>query len=102
MIISAATAIGTAGTAFMYQITASNTPTSFGATGLPIGLSVNTATGLISGSPSAAGTSTITLQATNAGGTGTKSLVLTVNPSKPVITSAITAAGTTGSAFSYN
>ena len=43
------------GTAFSYQITASNSPTSFSAAGLPDGLSVNTA-GLISGTPTAAAT----------------------------------------------
>ena len=68
MITSATTASGTVGSAFSYQITATNTPTSYGATGLPAGLSVNTATGLISGTPTAAGTSTVTLSATNSAG----------------------------------
>jgi hypothetical protein len=54
VISSAATATGNVGTAFSYQITASNTPTSYNATGLPPGLSVNTATGLISGTPARA------------------------------------------------
>ncbi|MDD5261391.1 MAG: putative Ig domain-containing protein, partial [Methylacidiphilales bacterium] len=80
-ITSSLTATGTVGSAFSYQITASNSPTSYGATGLPSGLSVNTSTGLISGTPSAAGTSNITISATNANGTGTATLVLTVNPS---------------------
>ena len=40
VITSATTASGTVGTAFSYQITATNTPTSYGATGLPAGLSV--------------------------------------------------------------
>ena len=44
-ITSATTASGTVGTAFAYQITATNSPTSYGATGLPAGLSVNTSTG---------------------------------------------------------
>ena len=42
MITSATTASGTVGTAFSYQITATNSPTSYSATGLPGGLSVNT------------------------------------------------------------
>ena len=54
-ITSPLTASGTVGVAFSYQITASNNPTSFNATGLPAGLSVNTTTGLISGTPTAAG-----------------------------------------------
>ena len=103
VITSPATASGTVGSAFSYQITATNNPTSFGATGLPAGLSVNTTSGLISGTPTAAGTSTVTLSATNAAGTGTATLTLTINSDRrrPVITSATTASGTVGSAFSY-
>jgi hypothetical protein len=100
-ITSATTASGTAGGAFSYQIAATNSPTSYGATGLPGGLSINTTSGLISGTPSAAGTSTVTLTAMNSGGTGTATLTLTINSAAPVITSATTASGTAGSAFSY-
>jgi uncharacterized repeat protein (TIGR03803 family) len=100
-ITSAATATGKVGVAFSYQITASNAPTSFGATGLPAGLTISTTTGLISGTPTAAGASTVTLSATNAGGTGTKTLTLTINPPTPVITSVLTATGKVGVAFSY-
>src|SRR5690606_36158765 len=44
-ITSTLTANGTYGQAFSYQITASNSPASFNATGLPAGLLVNTSTG---------------------------------------------------------
>ena len=101
MITSATTASGTVGTAFSYQITATNTPTSYGATGLPAGLSVSSTSGLISGTPTAAGTSTVTLSAANASGTGQATLTLTVSAAAPVITSATTASGTVGTAFSY-
>ncbi|BDI32103.1 hypothetical protein CCAX7_41540 [Capsulimonas corticalis] len=101
VISSAATASGTVGTAFSYQITASNSPTSYSATGLPAGLSVNTSSGLISGTPTAAGTSTVTLGATNATGTGNKTLTITIAVAAPVISSAATATGTVGAAFSY-
>ena len=100
-ITSAATATGTVGKAFSYQIAATNTPTSYGAQGLPGGLTVDPGTGLISGVPTAAGTSTITLTAANAGGTGSATLTLTITPAAPVITSASAAAGTSGSPFSY-
>jgi lysophospholipase L1-like esterase/fibronectin type 3 domain-containing protein len=101
VITSGTSASGTVGTAFSYQIAASNSPTSYNATGLPSGLAINSSTGLISGTPTASGTSTITLGATNASGTGNASLTLTVSVAKPVITSATTASGTAGSVFSY-
>jgi len=100
-ISSAATAGGTVGTAFSYTITASNTPTSYAASGLPAGLTVSTSTGVISGTPTSAGTSNVTISAINAGGTGTKTLAITINPVAPVISSAATAGGTVGTAFSY-
>ncbi len=101
VITSATTASGTVGTAFSYQITATNTPTSYGATGLPEGLSVNSGNGLISGTPATAATSTVTLSASNSGGTGNATLTLTIKPAVPAITGATTASGTVGSAFSY-
>jgi len=83
-------------TAFSYQITASS-PTailSYGATNLPTGLSVNTGTGLITGTPTsgsnaAAVFSTAYLSATNAAGTGYQDLLFTL-PQRPVITSSLT------------
>ncbi len=78
-ITSSGTALGVVGTFFTYQILASNSPTSYDATGLPSGLSINTTTGVISGTPSAAGSSSITLAATNTGGTANAPLTLTVN-----------------------
>jgi hypothetical protein len=49
-------------------------------------LSVNTATGLITGTPTAAGSSTVTLYATNDLGAATQSLALTVNRQAQAIT----------------
>jgi hypothetical protein len=82
-ITSATTISGTTGKALSYQITATNTPTSYGATGLPAGLSLNTGTGLISGAPTTAGTSTVTLSAGNAGGTGKATLTVTIAAAVP-------------------
>ncbi len=80
VITSAPTAAGSAGTAFTYQITASNVPTSYNAAGLPGGLTVNTTTGAITGTPTAPGTFNATISASNTAGTGTAPLTLTINP----------------------
>ena len=101
VITSVTTASGTVGSAFAYQITATNAPTGYGATGLPAGLTVNTGTGVISGTPTSAGTSPVILSASNAGGTGTATLTVTMVASAPVITSVATASGTVGSVFAY-
>jgi uncharacterized protein YhjY with autotransporter beta-barrel domain len=101
VITSAATAQGATGVAFTYQITATNNPTSFNATGLPAGLSINTSTGVISGAPAATGTTNVTLSATNAIGTGTQTLVFTVVTGPPVLTSPATVSAQTGVPFSF-
>ena len=78
---SGLTATTNAGSEFTYQILALNSPTSYSATGLPAGLAVNAQTGLISGKAATAGTYNVTIGGTNASGTGTKVLVLTVGAS---------------------
>lgn len=83
-ITSATEASGTVNTAFSYQITGTNSPTSYGASNLPAGLTVNTATGVISGTPTATGTTSTTITATNAGGSGSATLTITINTSQPI------------------
>jgi hypothetical protein len=78
VITSPATATGTVGIAFTYQITATNSPTSYNATPLPAGLSVNTTNGLISGTPTTAGVTNATISATNQHGTGSAPLAITI------------------------
>ena len=101
------TAAGTVGTAFNYQIVATNTPTSYAATSaLPAGLTINTVSGLISGNPQAAaiGTTPVGISATNATGTGTATVTITVAAAgvAPIITNnPLTAAGTVGTPFSF-
>lgn len=67
---------GKVGTAFEYQIEASNTPTSFAVNGLPAGLSLNPTTGSISGTPTASGTFEIVVVGSNDNGQGAQSIVV--------------------------
>jgi hypothetical protein len=57
---------------------------------LPAGVSVNTLTGQISGTPAVVGTYPVTISATNGGGTATATLTITVNPPTPVINTPLT------------
>ena len=64
---------------FNYQIVATNLPTSYNATSLPTGFTVNTLTGEISGTTAVAtGNYNVTITATNGRGVDTKTLVITV------------------------
>ncbi|MEO7812721.1 MAG: putative Ig domain-containing protein [Usitatibacter sp.] len=101
VITSPGTATGTGGQSFSYQITATNSPTTFGATGLPPGVSVSTTTGLMSGTPTAAGTFNATVNATNVTGTGSQPVTITISLAAPVITSPGSASGTGGQPFTY-
>ncbi|MDP1578696.1 MAG: putative Ig domain-containing protein [Candidatus Didemnitutus sp.] len=99
VITSAASRSGDLNVAFSYQIAASNDPTAFTANGLPVGLSLNTSTGLISGTPDVAGITAVTLTASNGNGTSAPfTLTLTLGP-VATITSASTLAGYTGVAI---
>ncbi len=76
---------GTVGTATSLQITATDSSSSatltYSATGLPTGLSINSSSGLISGTPSAAGTFNVTVTATdNTGASGSTSFTWTISP----------------------
>jgi len=77
-ITSPLTANGTNASTFSYTITASNSPTSFGATGLPAGLTVNTGNGVISGTPTTFGSFPVVISATNVTGFGIATLSLTI------------------------
>ncbi len=96
------------GQSFSYAITATNSPTSFGATPLPAGLSLNAATGMITGVPSTATSPTtpavVSLTATKRDGTSNpKPLHISIAPAPaaPVVTSGATANGRVGLAFTY-
>lgn len=83
---SPAVAGGVVNTVFSYTITATDNPTTFGATGLPAGLNMDAATGLISGTPAGAGVSSVTLSATNANGTSMMTMQLTISRGDEVVT----------------
>jgi serine protease len=99
---------GTVGTAVSLQIhatdSASGQTLTYSATGLPAGLSINSSSGLISGTPTTAGTSSVTVTAkdtTNA--SGTASFTWTVNPAggnTVTVTSPGNQTGTVGTAVS--
>lgn len=67
------------GESISYQTTASGYPHAFGASNLPTGLSINTTTGMITGSVAVAGVYTATVTATNTVGTGSASMVFTIS-----------------------
>lgn len=81
---SSQTAGGTAGVPFTYQISATGSPTSFGASGLPAGVTVNTSNGVISGTPTVSGIYAVTIFARNSSGKSYPvTLTLTIAPSVP-------------------
>lgn len=101
-ITSALVASANAGQAFSYQITATNSPSSYAAVGLPSGLNFSTTSGLISGTTTAVGVHNVTLRATNATGTDEETLVLTVvSTSPPVFTSSPALTLATGEFFTW-
>ncbi len=92
---SAGTASGQVGVAFAYQISGSNTPTTFTASGLPPGLSA-AVDGSISGTPTVAGVWTATIGAANAGGAGDAgTLTITIAPA-PAATASTSSSSSCG------
>jgi lysophospholipase L1-like esterase len=75
-----------AGTAYSYECfsTGGVLPCTYAATGLPAGLTINTATGRITGTPTTAGTNAVTITATDANGqtasTTGKHITVAANP----------------------
>ncbi len=64
---------------FSYTIHATDSPTVYGATGLPLGLTINTNTGIISGTPLYGGSFIIPITAVNPWGTGKTNLTFNIS-----------------------
>ena len=78
--------VGTA-ISFLSPSNSGGTPTSYAAVSLPAGLSINTSTGVITGTPTTATAAVnYTINATNTAGTGSFIISITVLPKAPVIT----------------
>src|SRR6266487_3560677 len=92
-ITSSGTATGTVGVAFSYQITANQAiPAGGWGTTVSIpGVSFSAATGLFSGTPTIAGPFSGNITATNANGTGSKTLTVTISPPPHTFPTAIAA-----------
>ncbi len=72
--------VDTARSAFYFKVTATHSPTKFEASGLPLGLKLNSVTGAIVGKPIMAGTYQVILTASNYYGTGSKEVTITIAP----------------------
>ncbi|MBD5779726.1 putative Ig domain-containing protein [Pelagicoccus sp. NFK12] len=105
IVISAPWAKGEVGKAFQYQIEANNQPSGYAVSGdLPEGLSLDEASGSITGTPSKAGFYEVILSASNASGSGNGLVfIFAIRPSQemPVITSSGTAFATVNEPFLY-
>ncbi len=84
-VVAAATLTASFGAPFTYTIVATNLPTRFAAKGLPAGLTIDPATGVISGQPGAIGVFPVAVYASNANGTGTATLTLTIKDTTPPV-----------------
>jgi len=84
-VLSSNYAFGFVNAAFSYSIIATEAPTSYAASNLPPGLSINTSTGVISGTPTTPGVNTVIVSATNPFGTTTKGMNIQIFSAIPTL-----------------
>lgn len=85
VITSAASENGTYNTPLSFTVTSTERPVTFSASGLPPGLSLDPVTGIISGTPSAAGSYAATVAATNTAGSAYQTLQFTIAKAVAVV-----------------
>lgn len=92
-ITSSSTASGQIGAGFSYQITATNSPSSYSARYLPSGLALNTTSGLIEGYPETSGPFVAHLRAMNDSGQSDPVFLLTISIAQPTSISTLNIPG---------
>ncbi|MBL8523728.1 MAG: putative Ig domain-containing protein [Betaproteobacteria bacterium] len=100
---SSTPAAATVGVAYSHSFTATNSP-AWSITGsAPAGMTFNSSTGVLSGTPTAAGSTTFTINATNSAGSTPQSVTLVVNAAvgPPTISSSAPPAATTGVPYNF-
>jgi uncharacterized delta-60 repeat protein len=78
LITSATSVAGIAGQPFRFGVTATLSPQTYAATGLPPGLSINATTGVITGTPTAVGTYKVAVTANGTGGLAASTMTITI------------------------
>jgi hypothetical protein len=104
VITSSATADGQVNAPFNFTVQATGVATSFSATGVPAGLTLNSLTGSLTGTPTNSGAFNVPVTASNSTGSVTNLLKIIIYngaAAPPIITSALNATGSLSASFSY-